>query len=117
MKSTKTGLYAVAILSILSLGCFFNTSTTNVKGKVVHSKKPVEGAEVSFGPTGGKVTMITGPDGAFDLTVNHRPTVILYLEAKKGTLAQSEPLEFPGFMAPDNPRTIEMLTTFAPTKR
>ena len=117
MRNTKTGLIAVAILSIMSLGCFFNTSTTTVKGVVRKYDKPVEGATVTFGPTMGEVSTVTGKDGKFELTVNHRYTAMLYVVAKKDGLTQSEKIDFPGFMAPSEEIKVEMMTVFAPTKR
>ena len=109
MRNTKTSLIAVAILSLMSLGCFFNTSTTTVKGVVWDYNKPVEGATVTFGPTLGEVSTVTGKDGKFELTVNHRFTAMLYVKASKPGFGQREKVEFPGFAAPDEEVKVEMI--------
>jgi len=117
MQTTKSGMIAVAILSIFSLGCFFNTSTTTVKGVVWKYDAPVEGATVTFGPTMGEVSMVTGKDGKFELTVNHRFTGMLYLKATKPGLTQAEKIDFPGFATPNGEIKIDMMTVFTPTRK
>ena len=116
MRTTKTGVIAVAILVIMSLGCFFNTSTTTVKGVVWDYDKPVEGATVTFGPTLGEVSTVTGKDGKFELTVKHRFTAMLYVKAAKAGLGQREKVEFPGFAAPDEEVKVEMIAIIGHTK-
>lgn len=108
---------ALAILITVGTGCIFSTSSTTVRGVVIKGDIPIDGAEVSFGPTLGEVTAVTGKDGRFTLTAKHRPTAMLRVNVKKEGLSQSEKVEFPGFAAPDEEIKIEMLTTFAPTRR
>ncbi len=107
----------VAILALASLGCFFNTSTTTVKGVVWNYDKPVEGATVTFGPTMGEVSAVTGKDGKFELTAKHRYTAILYVKPTKAGLTQDEEVSFPGFAAPDKEIKVEMLGVIQPTRR
>lgn len=117
MRSTGTSLIAIAILALMSLGCFFNTSTTTVKGIVWNYDKPVEGATVTFGPTMGEVSAVTGKDGKFELTAKHRFTAMLYVKATKAGLTQDEEVSFPGFAAPDKEIKVEMLAVINPSKR
>jgi hypothetical protein len=101
----------LAAAVLLNASCFLATSSTTVKGVVMNYGKPVEGAEVTFGPVGGEEKVITGPDGKFTLTARHRMASILHLKAKKAGLAQDEKIEFPGLAAPKDEVKIEMLQT------
>jgi hypothetical protein len=115
--NTTSSVFAILILVFVAGGCIFNTNSTTVKGIVIYDDKPVSGAEVWFGPTGGQVTTTTGPDGKFTLTAKHRMTGMLRLTVKKAGMGQKDKVEFPGFAAPDEEIKVEMLTTFAPTRR
>ncbi len=108
MRNKGLALTAMAILIAVGSGCNFSTSSTTVRGVVMNYDVPVEGAEV---------TAVTGKDGRFTLTAKHRPTAMLRVNVKKDGLAQREKMEFPGFAAPDEEINVEMLTTFAPTRR
>lgn len=107
----------LTITLLLSLSCFFATSSTTVKGVVMNYDKPVEGAEVTFGPTMGEEKVVTGPDGKFTITAKHRPMAMLRLHAKKAGLGQDKTIEFPGFYAPTDEIKIEMLVLFTPTRK
>ncbi|MBK6751432.1 MAG: hypothetical protein IPG67_15895 [Acidobacteria bacterium] len=115
MRNKAAGLIAVGILALVSLGCL-NTSTTTVKGVVWNYDKPVEGATVTFGPTLGEVSAVTGKDGKFELTVKHRFTAMLYVKAPKPGLGQREKVEFPGFAAPDEEVKVEMIAIIGGSK-
>ena len=110
MRNKTTVLIAVGIVLFVSMGCYFNTSTTTVKGVVWNYDKPVEGATVTFGPTLGEVSTVTGKDGKFELTVKHRFTAMLYVKASKPGLGQRETVDFPGFAAPGEEIKVEMIT-------
>ena len=77
MKNKFSLIAAVAMLMSVSLGCFFATSSTTVRGYVEYDNKPIEGATVKFGPTGGETTATTGGDGKFTpvITMEYRDLV------------------------------------------
>ncbi len=110
MKNTLSLSVAVLALCCVSLGCLFNTSQTTVNGVVVTSGgKPIEGAEVTFGGPLSPAKTVTGPDGKFTLTVKHRPTQMLRVNATKKGYGQMEKVEFPGFWAPKEEVKVEMI--------
>ena len=116
MKNLISSFTILSLLAAVSVGCM-STGSTTVRGRVVYDGKPVEGAEVSFGPTLGEATTRTGPDGKFELTARHRPTAMLYLKAAKPGMGQREKVEFPGFAAPDSEIEIEMIGIIVPSRK
>jgi hypothetical protein len=122
MKNIASMSIALAILMLVSFGCFFATSSTTVKGYVEYDDKPVEGATVTFGPTLGEATTTTGPDGKFTITAKHGPTSMLRLTVKKPrvsrelAMANREKIEFPGFWAPTEEIKVEMIGIFEGTR-
>lgn len=114
--NTTSSVFAVLILVFVAGGCFFNTSSTTVKGVVMNYGKPVSGAEVTFGPTLGEVKVTTGADGKFTVTAKHRMTAMLRLTVKKSGMGQREKVEFPGFAAPDEEIKVEMMDIFGATR-
>ncbi|MBX3244359.1 MAG: hypothetical protein KF685_07865 [Acidobacteria bacterium] len=111
MRNRALGNLALGILVIVGSGCFFNSCQTTAKGVVMNYGKPLENAEVSFGPTLGEVKAFTDKDGKFELTAWHRPTAMLYVTVKKKGYAQREKIEFPGFASPGEEIRVEMLET------
>ena len=112
-------IFAVILLLFASVtlsSCFLPTSSTTVKGRIVHQGKPVPDAQVKFGGTMAEVTTKTGPDGKFTLTARHRPTQMLTISVEKPGLAQREELKFPGFAAPGEEIEVEMLTVIGRTR-
>lgn len=116
MLNKANGLAALALIVVVGSGCIFSTSSTTIRGVVMNYDVPVEGAEVTFGPTLGEVTAVTGKDGRFTLTAKHRPTAMLRVTVKKDGFAQREKVEFPGFAAPDEEVKVEMLKTIPRTR-
>ncbi len=111
MQNKLMALVAIGLILVVGAGCMFSTSSTTIIGVVDNYGKPVEGAEVSFGPTLGEVKTATGKDGKFTLTANHGPITMLYLKVNKKGYAQREKIEFPGFAAPEEEIKVEMLET------
>lgn len=122
MKNIVSMSLVMGLLMSVSLGCFFATSSTTVKGYVEYDNKPVEGATVTFGPTLGEATTTTGPDGKFTITARHRPTAMLRLTVQKPrtpnelAMANREKIEFPGFWAPEEEIKVEMIGIFEGTR-
>lgn len=116
MRNLISTLIALAALLAVTAACL-PTGSTTVRGRVVYDDKPVDGAEVTFGPALGEVTMRTGPDGKFELTVWHRPTAMLHLKAAKPGMGQREKIDFPGFAAPDSEIEIEMIGIIMPSRK
>ena len=116
MRNLAPSLAALAVLAAVVSGCL-PTSRTTVRGRVVYNDKPVTGATVTFGPTMGEVSAVTGADGKFELTASHRPTAMLRLAAAKEGMVQREKAEFPGFAAPDPEIEVEMIGVIAPKRR
>ena len=97
---------------VLTTSCLLPTSSTTVSGRVTeYGKKPVAGAEISFGGAGLKAATTTGADGKFTVTARHRPAQMLRLQVKKKGFAMDEKVEFPGFAAPDEPIEIKLMQT------
>lgn len=122
MRNTVSMSIALAVLMSASLGCFFATSSTTVKGYVEYDNKPIEGATVTFGPTLGEATTTTGPDGKFSITAKHGPLSMLRLTVKRPrtskelAVANREKIEFPGFWAPEEEINVEMIGIFEGTR-
>lgn len=117
MRKTQLQFLVIAVISLFLSACFLPTSSTTVSGRVTeYGKKPVAGAEISFGGTGWMTTTTTGADGKFTVTALHRPTQMLRLEVRKTGFAMNEKVEFPGFSAPDKPIEIELLETIPETR-
>lgn len=90
-------------------GCFFPTSSTVVKGKVVdYKKQAVPGAKVTFGGAGSEVETVTGSDGTFTITARHRPAQMLNLKIAKYGVGRFQD-KFPGFAAPDDGTSFELM--------
>jgi hypothetical protein len=106
---------ALTMLMSVSLGCFFATSRTTVRGYVEYGGKPVEGATVTFGPTLGQETTLTGTDGKFTITASHHSMAMLELSVKKPRTAKQsgmvnrEKIKFPSFLAPTEEIKVEMI--------
>jgi len=108
-KRILARLFVFAAGCLFFTSCFFQTSSTTVKGRVHDDEnRPVADAEVRFGGTGSETVTKTQPNGSFTATARHRPTQMLNLTVSKpGVGAYAD--KFPGFAAPKGDINVKLM--------
>ncbi len=110
MKKQVAFSFLLAIV-ILTSSCFFNTSSTTVRGYVHYDGKPVSGADVRLTASGAEATTTTGLDGRFTISLKHRSTQMLEIKVLRPGFVHDK-VEFPGFAAPEEEIKIGLKKLF-----
>lgn len=99
MKNSFSLFVVLPLLLFVSLGC--GSKTTTVSGVIEYDDKPVQGAEVTFGPTFGEQKTTTDANGRFTISASSGYSKMLRLEVKGDCVVLREKIEFPAFYPPE----------------
>jgi hypothetical protein len=115
MNNRGSAVLALLAVSLVFSSCLRSGSTT-VRGKVTIDHKPVNGAEVRFGPNSQETSTTTNHDGLFTITANHSRSDVLELKVLKPGYSHDK-IEFPASGSTQREFDIALKRIFDPAAR